>query len=91
MKRSSSHARGYGARWRLIRVAVLSTRPACTMCPARATEVDHIDGNNRNNKRANLRPMCKPCHILHHSGTEPVFKIGCDVRGYPLSPNNYWR
>lgn len=28
----------------------------------RATEVDHIDGNSRNNADDNLRSTCKPCH-----------------------------
>jgi hypothetical protein len=32
------------------------------MCPERATDVDHIDGNSRNNSPSNLRALCHKCH-----------------------------
>jgi 5-methylcytosine-specific restriction protein A len=66
-RRGSSASRGYDHRWRKIRLAVLADEPLCRMCHERgritaAQEVDHIDGNSRNNERDNLRPLCKPCH-----------------------------
>ncbi|GLK76708.1 HNH endonuclease [Methylopila jiangsuensis] len=66
-KRQSSAARGYDAHWRKVRAAILNAEPWCRNHAARgerveATEVDHIDGNSRNNATANLRPLCKGCH-----------------------------
>lgn len=65
--RGSPSARGYGRQWRKVRAAVLADEPLCRMCAEQgttmaATEVDHVDGNSSNNDRANLRPLCKPCH-----------------------------
>lgn len=39
-------------------------------------QVDHIDGNNRNNKRENLRALCPNCHSL----TETF--CGKNINGY---------
>ena len=66
-ERGSSTERGYGRQWRKVRAAVLADEPLCRMCAEQgttmaATEVDHVDGNSSNNDRANLRPLCKPCH-----------------------------
>lgn len=57
----------YNGAWRRVRLAVLAREPLCRACSeagrvTAAEEVDHIDGNNRNNAAANLRPLCKPCH-----------------------------
>lgn len=64
--RESSTARGYGAAWRRIRAVKLTHDPFCeyrTHCPGDiATEVDHVDGNNRNNDFGNLKSTCKRCH-----------------------------
>jgi 5-methylcytosine-specific restriction protein A len=60
--RGSAASRGYDAKWRVVRAAHLKRYPACVWCADRATEVDHIDGNARNNVAANLRSACKPCH-----------------------------
>lgn len=66
-QRGSAAARGYDREWRKVRAAVLRAEPWCRHHAARgerveATEVDHIDGNSRNNATANLRPLCKACH-----------------------------
>lgn len=67
LRRGSSSARGYDWRWRKIRAVVLAEEPLCRFCSEQgyvvsAEEVDHIDGNSRNNDRANLRPLCRGCH-----------------------------
>ena len=66
-ERGSPSMRGYGRQWRMVRAAVLADEPLCRICAEHgrttaATEVDHVDANSRNNDRANLRPLCKPCH-----------------------------
>lgn len=66
-RRGSAASRGYNATWRRLRLVVLREEPLCRFHAERgetvaATEVDHIDGDARNNDRDNLRPLCKPCH-----------------------------
>lgn len=66
-RRGNSAGRGYDHIWRKIRLAKLSAEPLCRRCReagrvTAAVEVDHIDGNSRNNADVNLRPLCKPCH-----------------------------
>lgn len=68
----SSSARGYGADWRRVRAEVLRAEPHCRMCRGAgllvpATDVDHIAPfhgleDPRRLDRANLRPLCAPCH-----------------------------
>jgi hypothetical protein len=69
----SSTARGYGADWRRVRLAVLASEPLCRICEAvgrvtAATEVDHIEPfqgieDPLRLAVANLRPLCRPCHL----------------------------
>lgn len=40
-----------------------------------ATDVDHIDGNPRNNAPANLRPLCHSCHS-RRTATDQSFGRG---------------
>lgn len=64
----TERAFGYSdRRWQMIRRAVLGAEPLCRECAKHdritpATDVDHIDGNPKNNGFDNLQPLCKPCH-----------------------------
>jgi len=69
-KRGTAVQRGYDARWRRIRKMVLAEEPLCRECLKHgivkpATDVHHIDGNPKNNKRENLEPLCHECHSRH--------------------------
>lgn len=60
----------YHPRWRVRRARHLSAYPLCP-CGRAATEVDHIDGNTRNNRTENLQSYCKSCHskkTVRHDG-----------------------
>jgi hypothetical protein len=37
--------------------------PPCSACGAKRAERHHIDGNPRNNRRSNVRPLCRKCHM----------------------------
>lgn len=64
-KRPSSHARGYGRRWRELRSLVINRDPICRQCRDHLTqEVDHIkrkaDGGS--DDLNNLQGLCRACH-----------------------------
>lgn len=70
-RRGSADERGYGAKWRKLRAAILSDEPLCRACHAAgyvtpASEVDHIIPHKGNQKlfwsMTNLQPLCKSCH-----------------------------
>jgi 5-methylcytosine-specific restriction protein A len=65
-QRGSRSARGYDHHWyTVVRPAQLAREPLCRFCLPRVTpakDVDHIDGNSRNNDPANLRSLCHACH-----------------------------
>lgn len=76
--RPSSHARGYGGRWRKTRAAYLAAHPFCEVHDGdrvRATDVDHIDGKGPNGPMghvwANLRAMCHECHSKRTARDQP--------------------
>lgn len=69
--RPSAARRGYGHRWRKLRLMVLREEPLCRDPfgahegqPVPATDVDHIMPRERGgtDARENLRPLCKRCH-----------------------------
>ena len=63
-ERGSPSARGYGHRWQALRLLVLRAQPACVVCGAEATDVDHIVPKSRGGADAvdNLQPLCHACH-----------------------------
>ena len=80
-ERGSASARGYDRAWQKVRDAVLAEEPLCRFCfdagrVTAAEEVDHIktvrDRPDLRLVRANLRPLCKPCHSTHTGSTSRV-------------------
>ncbi len=66
-ERGSAASRGYGARWRRIRIMVLAEEPLCRECAKQgrveaAMDVHHLDGNVQNMAQENLEPLCHECH-----------------------------
>ena len=63
-----------GGRWRAIRRRVLNRDGwRCTACGAAGRmEVDHVQPLNRggDDDLANLRALCRTCHIKRHSPAE---------------------
>lgn len=65
--RPSRSARGYDEHWMKLRRMVLAQEPLCRSCMTQgrhtaANEVDHMDGNVRNNAWSNMQSLCKSCH-----------------------------
>ena len=70
-QRGSAAARGYDAAWTRLRRRVIREEPLCRACRdegrvTRAEMVDHIvpvrQAPERRLDRANLQPLCRPCH-----------------------------
>jgi HNH endonuclease len=58
-QRESRERNGSTRLWRNTRELILARDGhKCTVCGAEATEVDHIDGDWRNNDPRNLRAVC---------------------------------
>jgi 5-methylcytosine-specific restriction enzyme A len=81
----SGRGRFYDLRvWRdEIRPQKLRRDPLCEACLERdvtepATEVDHIDGNPRNNLPENHRSLCKPCHSTKTGRERGIGRIAGD-------------
>ena len=100
--RGSSTARGYGAAWQRLRVAIIQRdRGLCTVCRAsgRVTagrDVDHITPKARGgtDDPGNLRLLCKRCHAdatARMHGAERGTWAGCDASGVPMRADHHWR
>jgi 5-methylcytosine-specific restriction protein A len=63
-ERGSAAARGYGHRWRKLRLMYLRENPLCVGCGAAASEVDHIVARaaGGGDDWENLQSFCKSCH-----------------------------
>lgn len=64
VRRQKTAERGYGARWRRLRMGVLAEIPWCQVCGQPATDVDHILPKSRGgtDHRENLQSLCHSCH-----------------------------
>ncbi len=62
--RGSAAARGYGHRWRKLRLMYLRAHPLCVVCGDAASEVDHIHPRaaGGSDDWDNLQALCKSCH-----------------------------
>ena len=62
--RGTASERGYGYRWSQLRLIVLRAQPACAVCGAPATDVDHITPKRLGGEDVldNLQPLCHACH-----------------------------
>ena len=61
---ASSTRRGYGVRWRQLRLAFLREHPICAVCGRPATDVDHVvpKAEGGDDTEENLQPLCRTCH-----------------------------
>ena len=76
-RRGSAASRGYGSTWRKIREMMLRDEPLCRRCYQEnvikaADTVHHINGDQRDNRRVNLEPLCKRHHD-EHTAREQAF------------------
>lgn len=63
--RGTAAERGYGARWRRLRMMILRRDPICRMCNrAASVHVDHIVPRARGGQDTdgNLQGLCPSCH-----------------------------
>ena len=64
--RLSAARRGYGRRWRRLRLIVLRANPICAKCDEPATDIDHITPRVRGGTDSfdNLQALCHSCHSI---------------------------
>ncbi|MEH6645511.1 HNH endonuclease [Sulfitobacter sp.] len=72
--RPTAAQRGYNGAWRKARKEYLAHHPACVMCKAQATTVDHIIPHKGDDRlfwdKANWQSLCTPCHNRHKQRAE---------------------
>jgi 5-methylcytosine-specific restriction endonuclease McrA len=99
-RRGTAASRGYGHKWRKVRLDYLAQHPLCVMCErlgqvTAATVVDHKEPHRGDQKlfwsRSNWQALCKP----HHDATKRAEEhrghaIGVDLQGRPLDPGHPW-
>lgn len=81
--------------WKILRMQALQRDGyRCRDCKGYGDQVDHRDGDSHNNDIGNLQTLCHVCHS-RKTATEMTgaayVPTGCDARGNPVSPNEYWR
>lgn len=64
------------AQWQKIRGIVLAQEPLCRLCGRNTQSIDHLDGDNRNQKRCNLQGLCTPCHGWKSNIFEKRIRLG---------------
>lgn len=71
--------------WQRARKVVLLEEPMCRACNRRPSrEVDHINGDWRDTRRANLQGLCKRCH-----SRKTALEQGSFGRGATQNRNRY--
>lgn len=75
LKRGTPAERGYDARWRRTRAAVLRSNPECCVCGRPAKHVHHLDGAGprgpRGHDPSNLVALCGRCHGQETARMQP--------------------
>lgn len=83
--RPSSSQRGYGARWRKVRLSWLKREPLCCLCKAKgviilATVVDHVQPHRGDYQlmwdEGNYQSLCKRCHDTKTANEDGGFGRG---------------
>lgn len=99
--KGSSTERGYGGRWRRLRLRKLAMDPLCRMCAEMgrttvANVVDHIVAHKGDHTRLydldNLQSLCETCHNAVKQAEERGGVIrGAGTDGVPIDPGHHWR
>jgi len=58
----------------------LRTTPIVSSTPQFTLDIDHIDGNPRNNHPGNLRLLCRQCNVAASNSSNPRKRDSSDLR-----------
>ncbi len=98
-RRGSAHSRGYGVRWRRVRLHFLAKHPLCVMCNARgvvsAVIVDHIKPHKGDAvlfcDENNWQGLCvTDANSVKQAQERSGHLRGADANGVPLDSNHPW-